>query len=109
MKTNKRNLKKAIQSMAEAVVTTVLPSAVYAKAITEQRANEIISNMSAATATAMSRLAVSFDKRMAEFESRKAYNAARTAYYKAAFEKAHADFKATVADALKEINESLKK
>ncbi len=109
MKTNKRNLKKIIHSMADAVVTTVLPSAVYAKAITEQRADEIISNMSAATAKALSRLAVSFDKGLAEFESRKAYNAARTAYYKAAYEKAHAEFKATVQDTLKEVNESLKK
>ena len=109
MKTSKRNLKKAIHSMADAVVTTVLPGAVYAKAITEQRANEIISNMSEATARALSRLSISFDKGLADFETRRAYNAARSAYYKAAYEKAHAEFQKTVQDTLKEVNESLKK
>lgn len=104
----KRDLKKFVQNLAENVVVNVLPHAVHAGLITDQRADEIIGEISVAQSRTLSRLSVSFDKRMRDFASAADFHKAKAAYFKQVCSKAYTDFVAKIQSILDEINKAKK-
>lgn len=104
----KRNLKKFIQNLSENVVVNVLPHAVHAGMITEERAQEMIEEISVAQAQTLSRLSVAFDKRMREFANKADFHKAKTAYYKEVCEKAYKEFLDKIQTLLDEVNKARK-
>lgn len=108
MLTNKRDLKKYVNRICADVAQTLLPAAVYAKAITEEKADEILTELSTLQAKALSRISISFDKAPDTFADIKAYHAAKKVYYKAAYNKLVSDFEEGVEKLIKPVNESIK-
>lgn len=104
----KRNLKKFVQNLAENVVVNVLPHAVHAGIITEQRAHELIHEISVAQAQTLSRLSVSFDKRMREFGTKADFHKAKYAYFKQVCSQAYTEFVGKIQNILSEVNKAKK-
>lgn len=108
MITSKRSLKKHIDRVQDEVVQVVIPAAVYAGLITEEKAEDMLTDVASLALEAKSRLAVNFDKKMSAFESGDAYRKARLAFFKAAYGKAMSDFEAGVQKIIDPINEAAK-
>ncbi len=104
----KRNLKKFVQNLGENVVVNVLPHAMHAGIITEERAHELIQEISVAEAHTLSRLSVSFDKRMREFGSKTEFHKAKSAYFKQVCSQAYTDFVGKIQSILSEVNKAKK-
>ncbi len=104
MITSKRDLKKHIDRVEDEVVQVVVPAAVYAGLITEEKASEMLNEIADLTQKAKERISINFDKSAAAFDSATAYHKARTAYFKEAYHKALADYEAGVQKLIDPIN-----
>lgn len=104
----KRDLKKFVQNLSENVVVNVLPHAVHAGLITEERAHELIKEISVAQAQTLARLSVAFDKRMREFGSKADFHKAKAVYFKEVCSKAYTDFVGKIQSILSEVNKAKK-
>lgn len=102
----KRDLKKFVHNLAEGVVVGVLPHAVHLGQITEQRADEILTEISVASTQTLARLSAVFDKREREFASKAAFHKAKAAYYKQLCAQARQEYVAKIQSLLDEINKA---
>lgn len=109
MLTNKRQLKKYINRVSEEVAQSVLPTAVVAKAVTDEEADNILTQISALCAKALSRINIAFDKSADTFETVKAYDAAKKAYYREAYAKLLKDYEEDIEKLIAPINKTLAK
>ncbi len=108
MITSKRNLKKHIDRIEDEVVQVVVPAAVYAGLIDEEKATELLSKLAGLTQQAKERLSVNFDKSPKAFDSNQAFKYARTQYFKTAFNKALSEYESEVQKLIDPINEAAK-
>lgn len=108
MITSKRDLKKHINNLNDAVVQTVLPSAVLAGLVTEAQAEEILTKLAELHNEVIKRLNISFDKKPSAFASANQYNTAKRAYFSQAYDKAMAEYKAGINSVLEVINKASK-
>jgi len=102
----KRNLKKFIRNLSEGVVVCVLPAAVNLNKITEQRADEIIEEISIAQTRTLARLSAVYDKCQKDFATKAEFRKAKTAYYKELCLKARKEFVARMQTFLDEVNKT---
>lgn len=107
MFTNKKDLKKYINRMGLEVAEGVLPAAVCAKIIAEDKAHEILNKLATIKTEALSRMNIAFDKTQKEFESEKKYRAARKAYFVQAYTKLLDDYEKGVENLLNEVNSAV--
>ncbi len=107
MLTNKRQIKKYINRVCEDVAQEVLPTAVCAKAITDEEAENILTNLSYIQAKALSRLNISFDKASDSFEKVQAYKTAKSAYFRQAYSKLIDDFNNEVQKLISPVNKAV--
>ncbi|MCC8117395.1 MAG: hypothetical protein LIP09_01415 [Bacteroidales bacterium] len=108
MITSKRDLKKHIDRIEDEVVQVVVPAAVYAGLLTEEKATELLSKLAGLTQQAKERLSINFDKSPDAFDSHQAFKLARTQYFKAAYNKALSEYEAEVQKLIDPINEAAK-
>lgn len=109
MFTNKRQLKKYINRLGDEIVQAVLPAAVCANVITEEKAQEILTDLSALKAQAHSRLDIVFDKAPKDYESPRQYAKERKSYFKVAFHKVLKEYEDGVDALIDQINKAGKK
>lgn len=109
MITNKRQIKKFINRVCDDIAQEVLPTAVCAKAITNEEAENILTDLSRIQTTALSKLNISFDKAPETFEKIQAFNTAKSAYYSQAYSKLIDDFKNEVQNLLSPVNKAISK
>lgn len=109
MLTNKRQIKKYINHVCDDVAQEILPTAVCAKAITNEDAENILTDLSHIQAKALSRLNISFDKAPEAFEKIQAYNSAKASYYRQAYNKLIDDFKNEVQNLISPVNKAISK
>lgn len=107
MITNKRQIKKYINRVCEDVAQEVLPTAVYAKAITNEEAENILTELSYLQSKALSRINISFDKAQDSFDKVQSFNASKTAYYRQAYKKLIDDFNNEVKKLLSPVNKAI--
>ena len=107
MITNKRQIKKYINRVCEDVAQEVLPTAVYAKAITDEEAENILTELSYIQSKAISRISISFDKTQDTFDKIQSFNTAKTAYYRQAYKKLIDDFNNEVKKILSPLNKAI--
>ena len=108
MITSKRDLKKYINELNNAVVQYVVPSAVLAEIITEAQADEMLTKLATLHNEVVKRINISFDKQPSAFESPAAYKKARSAYFSEAYDKAMAEYKDGINSVLEVINKASK-
>lgn len=109
MLTNKRDLKKYINRVAEEVAQSILPAAALAKIVNNEEADNILTDLSRLQSKAMSKASFAFDKSPEAFDSAQAYKAAKTRYYRAAYAKILSDFENGVEKLIEPINKALQK
>lgn len=107
MITNKRQIKKYINRVCEDVAQEVLPTAVYAKAITNEEAENILTELSYLQSKSLSRLNISFDKAAETFDKVQSFKTAKTAYYRQAYNKLIDDFNNEVKKLLSPLNKAI--
>lgn len=107
MLTNKRQIKKYINRVCEDVAQEVLPTAVYAKAISNEEAENILTDLSYLQTKSLSRLNISFDKSPDSFEKIQAYTTAKTAYFRQAYNKLIDDFNNEVKKLISPVNKAI--
>lgn len=107
MLTNKRDLKKYINRMSEEVAQSILPAAVVAKVIDNEKAENILTDISMLSTKALSKINISFDKSPEAFASVKAYAAAKKAYYREAYAKLLTEFEDGIQKLIEPINKAL--
>lgn len=107
MLTNKRQIKKYINRVCEDVAQEVLPTAVYAKAITNEEAENILTDLSYLQTKSLSRLNISFDKAPDTFNNVQAFNTAKRAYYRQAYNKLIDDFNNEVKKLISPVNKAI--
>lgn len=106
--TNKRQLKQYINRVSNEIAEVVLPSAVYAKAITNEQAEDILDNLSRLQTKTLSHLSIAFDKAPSSFENVKDYRKAKTLYYRVAYTQAIKEFEEGIDKLLAPINKAAK-
>ncbi len=104
----KRDLKKFVRNLAEGVVVAVLPAAVHLNRLTEQRADEIIGEISVAQTRTLARLSAVFDRRQSEFATKADFRKAKAAYCRQLCVKARQEFVARMQAILDEVNKAKK-
>lgn len=109
MFTNKRQIKKYIDHVGADIAQILLPAAVYTKAITDEKAREVLVNVARLGNEAKGRLAIAFDRSPESFGSLRAYHAARSDYFHQAYAKALKDFEDGVSALIAPVNEAMKK
>lgn len=109
MLTNKRQIKKFINHVCDDVAQEVLPTAVCAKAISNEEAENILTDLSRIQTKALSCLNISFDKAPESFEKIQSYNAAKSAYFRQAYTKLINDFKNEVNNLISPVNKAISK
>lgn len=107
MPTNKRQLKKYINRVCDDVAQEVLPTAVMAKAITNEEAENILTDLSRIQSKALSRISIAFDKGADSFESIKAFQSAKAAYYRQAYNQLVDDFTEEVKKLIAPVNKAI--
>ncbi len=107
MLTNKRQIKKYINRVCEDVAQEVLPTAVCAKAITNEEAENILTDLSVIQTKALSRLNISFDKAPDSFDKVQAYKSAKGSYYRQAYNKLIDEFNNEVQKLISPINKAV--
>lgn len=108
MITSKRELKKHIDRIQDEVVQVVIPAALYAGLVTDDKVEEMLTKVAQLSQQAKDRLAITFDKKMSAFDSSNAYRKAKLQYYKQAYGKALADYEAGVQSIIDPINAAAK-
>lgn len=108
MITSKRQLKKHIDRIQDEVVQVVIPAAIYAGLVTEDKVEGILTKIAQLSQQAKDRLAITFDKKISAFDSSNAYHKARLQYFKNAYGKALAEYEAEVQKIIDPINEAAK-
>lgn len=109
MFTNKRQIKKYIDHVGTDIAEILLPAAVYTKAITDEKAREVLVKVAQLGNEAKCRLAIAFDRSPESFDSMRAYHAARNVYFHKAYDKALKDFENGVSELIAPVNEAIKK
>lgn len=109
MLTNKRQIKQFINRVCDEVAQEILPTAVCAKAITNEEAENILTELSRIQTKALSRLNISFDKAPDAFEKIQAYKSSKTAYYRQAYNKLIDEFKNEVQNLISPVNKAISK
>lgn len=107
MLTNKRQIKKYINRVCEDVAQEVLPTAVYAKAITEEEADNILTDLSYLQTKSLSRLNISFDKASDAFSKIQAFKTAKASYYRQAYKQLIEDFNNEVQKLISPVNKAV--
>jgi len=105
---SKRDLKKYINELNDAVVQYVLPSAVLAGFVSDDQADEIITKLAGLHNEVIKRLSISFDKQLSAFESAAQYKKAKRAYFRQAYDKAMSEYKDGINALLEVINKASK-
>lgn len=108
MITSKRDLKKLINEINDAVVQMVLPSAYLAGFVNDNQADEVLTKLASLHNEAAKRINISFDKQPSAFASISEYKAAKRAYFRQAYSKALDEYKAGVNEVLDIINKATK-
>lgn len=109
MITSKRDLKKHISDINDAVVKYVLPSAVLTGIVSDEQAEELLAKLATLHGEVIKRLNIAFDKKPAAFPSVNQYNKAKRAYFGQAYDKALAEYKTGVNGLLEVVNKAAKK
>lgn len=104
---SKRVFKKAVDSLANAVVEEMFLAAMSGKDTDNERVFVAAQNIIAAMATARSRANRFFGKSIREFGSYKEYKAAKSAFFKASFKEATDEFNAALSAGMKEFNSAV--
>lgn len=107
MLTNKRQIKKYINRVCEDVAQEVLPTAVCTKAITDEDAENILTDLSRIQAKALSRLNISFDKAPGSFEKVQAYKTAKATYFRQAYNQLIDEFNNEVQKLISPVNKAV--
>ncbi len=108
MITSKRQLKKHIDRVQDEVVQVVIPAAMYAGLVSEEKVEEMLAKIAQLSQQAKDRLAVTFDKKMPAFDSSDAYRKAKLQYYKQAYGRALSEYEAEVQKVIDPINAAAK-
>lgn len=104
---NKREFKKYVRSTCGALALDIIMAREAFPQVDRRLVQEIITDIAALQATALSRASVDFDRTARDFENRGAYLAARNAYYKNSFAHLIANFDESVIDLVKKMNSAL--
>ncbi len=107
MLTNKRQIKKYINRVCDDVAQEVLPTAVHVKAISEEEADNILTDISVLQVKSLSRLNIAFDKSVEAFDNIKAFNSAKSAYYRQAYNKLIEDFNNEIQKLISPVNKAI--
>lgn len=107
MPTNKRQLKKYINRVCDDVAQEVLPTAVMAKAITNEEAENILTDLSRIQSKALSRMNISFDKGPDSFADIKAFQGAKASYFRQAYNQLVDDFNEEVKKLISPVNKAV--
>lgn len=108
MITSKRQLKKHIDRIQDEVVQVVIPAAIYAGLVAEDKVEGMLTKIAQLSQQAKDRLAIAFDKKMSAFESSNTYRKAKLLYFKNAYAKALSEYEAEVQKVIDPINEAAK-
>lgn len=109
MITSKRDLKKYIGEINDAVVQYVLPLAALAGDVNDEQADGVLAKLAELHNEASKRINISYDKKPSAFATISEYKNAKREYFKQAYGKALDEYKAGVNAVLDVINKAAKK
>lgn len=106
---NKRNFKKALESLTAAIADEMMISYYNEKEADRDKISKAIAKVITGMEKAKSTAAQMFGKGVKEFQNLAEYNKAKTEFTRENYKKAIAEYNDALSDALKEYNEGMPK